>query len=294
MQTTELMTALKAEIEAHYPDWRADDFTVIGQGLEGLVCRVNTAPFGTVAVKAPWQRWVVDVNDTMDTREHLRQEAAFAAHLRPYGIPAPAAQHLHLNDDGLDFLASAYVEHDGSAPDVRAMGQLVRAIHDSPCLERRLVAEECESIHQTLALRLSRRARNLERLASIELKQLQAEAIQAALADYTSHCCILHMDARPANILACEGQIVAIVDWTNALRGDPALELARIAESGNLSDAFLAGYGGDAFAHLPRRIETLYRLDTAVMLSLVFLSEAPDAALAERYVQRVKVLHSQL
>jgi aminoglycoside phosphotransferase (APT) family kinase protein len=96
------------------------------------------------------------------------------------------------------------------------------------------------------------------------------------------------MDARRANIRVVRGEIRAILDWSNALLGDPALDLARAAESGARNPEFDAGYG-----ELPRppvELDTVYRLDTAVMLAVVFLSEAPDPAAARRQVERVQEL----
>lgn len=103
------------------------------------------------------------------------------------------------------------------------------------------------------------------------------------------------MAFRPANLLSYQGELKAVVDWTNLLIGDPSLELARIAEYGLLDEGFLSGYGApNPFGHLPPGVETLYRLDTAVMLAVVFLSEAPDAELAKRQIERVQALHRRI
>jgi aminoglycoside phosphotransferase (APT) family kinase protein len=92
-----------------------------------------------------------------------------------------------------------------------------------------------------------------------------------------------------------EGRIVAIADWANALLGDPALELTRMAEWGHLDGAFLAGYGDpDPFAVLPPVLDTLYRLDAVLVLALVFLSEAPDPVLAAPLVARAVALAAHL
>ena len=81
------------------------------------------------------------------------------------------------------------------------------------------------------------------------------------------------------------------MDWDNALFSHPALELARMAEYGVLSVDFLDGYGGlDWEAELPRSLNLLLRLDAAVMLAVVFLSEVSDPGRAEAAVQRVEFL----
>lgn len=109
------------------------------------------------------------------------------------------------------------------------------------------------------------------------------------------------MDFRPANLLTRQGSIVALVDWSNNLLGDPALELARIAElievggTGRLATDFLEGYGTPApFARIPEALELLYRWDTAVMLTNVFLHESFSPDLGQRQVERVQTLHRRL
>ena len=100
------------------------------------------------------------------------------------------------------------------------------------------------------------------------------------------------MDLRPENILARSGVPVAILDWGNALIGDPALDLARTAEYGALTPEALAAYGDPGgFAMVPETLrKVVYRLDTAVMLSHVFLDGAPDPAKAAHYIGRVSSL----
>ena len=101
---------------------------------------------------------------------------------------------------------------------------------------------------------------------------------------------LLHMDLRPANVLVQCGRPVAILDWSNALVGDPALDLARAAEYGVLTPAALAAYGDPGgFALVPSTPrQVIYRLDTAVMLSHVFLDGAPDPEKARYYTDRVR------
>ena len=74
------------------------------------------------------------------------------------------------------------------------------------------------------------------------------------------------------------------------------LELARIAEYSYLTRAFLDAYRAvrGSVDETPRPLELVYRLDTALMLSVVFLSEKPDVAQASRQVTRVLRLASEL
>ena len=71
--------------------------------------------------------------------------------------------------------------------------------------------------------------------------------------------------------------------------------MARMEEWGHLDDAFLAGYGeAQPFAALPAPAELLYRLDAVLVLAIVFLSEAPDPALATPPVERAVALATRL
>jgi aminoglycoside phosphotransferase (APT) family kinase protein len=100
------------------------------------------------------------------------------------------------------------------------------------------------------------------------------------------------MDLRPENILVRRGHPVALLDWSNALVSEPALDLSRAAEYGSLTVAALTAYGKpEAFSMTPRTPrEIIYRLDTAIMLAHVFLNGAPDEARAQHYIQRTASL----
>jgi hypothetical protein len=93
---------------------------------------------------------------------------------------------------------------------------------------------------------------------------------------------LVHLDVRASNLRCAGGAVRSLLDWSNALIGDPAMELGRLAEYAFLPqngldyEAVLAGY------REPVPVDSaafwIYRLDAAVMLALLFNSEA---ALAE-------------
>ncbi len=121
------------------------------------------------------------------------------------------------------------------------------------------------------------------------------ETLQVALENIRDSKQLLHMDFREANLRTRHRDILAVVDWSNALIGHPALELARVTETGETGPRFLEGYA--SIKQLPavdKTIETIFRLDTATMLALVFLSEAPDPEHAPILVARVKELFAEL
>jgi aminoglycoside phosphotransferase (APT) family kinase protein len=291
----EPLPLLQSIIAAHYPDWQARDFDLVGQGNESVVFRAVTDAFGAVAIKVPRARWVPSSTGAVDYRKYMRQEAALADHARQHGVPTPMTHALHFADDGFDFAVLEFVESDGSAPDNAEFGRLVRAIHTCPPPALRLGAEDGDSIHAIIANRLTQRARALEAVAGIDLQCIQRDAMLASLKPYKPRASLLHMDARPANLFTRQNRIVAISDWTNALIGDPALELARAAESGVVNAEFLAGYGDShPFKHLPRDVELIYRLDTTVMLARLFLAEMHEMEAGHQMAWRSLELHHQL
>ena len=109
---------------------------------------------------------------------------------------------------------------------------------------------------------------------------------------------LVHLDVWSSN-LRCAGRAVrAVLDWSNALIGDPAMELGRLAEYALLPEngldyeAVLAGY------REPVPVDSaafwIYRLDAAVMLALLFSSEPSQAELAPAAVDRLREVHARL
>lgn len=289
--TAPYLAGLQEQLTRHYPAWGVQTLTIAGAGLNFLVCRAETVPFGPVALRVPWMRMLVnDTDGTLDARRLLEQEAALTAHVGRHGVAVPAIYALHLGADGYDFLASESMVGDASAPDPEAFGQLMRAIHTLPVPEMTLIEGGGGPCHERIAARLTERAAAFARLTGAALPLPSREVLSDALTPRGAQRAILHMDARPANLFTRRGEIVAIADWGNALFGDPALELARIAESGYLSDRFIVGYGGDLLAAISPQVATIYRLDTVVMLALVFITEAPDPEAARTMIARAQML----
>lgn len=271
-------------------DLKAGAVQLVGGGLEFMVFRAESPALGPLAIRVPRQRWFENDNDErLDAHALLRQEAVLAAHAGTHGLPVPAVHALHLSED-VAFLASAFVESDGTAPTGQDMGKLAKVLHRCPLPDIPLAAQP-GPLGDVLSERLLRRVRVVERLSGMEAGSITPMRVRRLLSWQTPRPALLHMDFRPANLLTRGGHIVAVLDWSNALVGDPALELARIAEYGHLDRDFLAGYGvAEPFAHLPPGLELLYRLDTAAMLAVVFLSEAPDPEQARQQVRRVQTL----
>ncbi len=287
-----VLEQLRAQLASDNEEWGVSGIEIAGAGLQFLVFRAESRAFGPIAIRTPMKRWITDDNDPcMDSRDLLRQEAALASHVVSFGVPVPKVHALVIEDDGLDFLVSEYIAHGGTAYDSRRLGELIRLIHDCPPSDIRLVAQTDASVEETIALRLHRRLRVVEAASGRQLNPPSLDEFRTTLRGLGDKRSLLHMDLRPDNILTRGGKIVGVVDWDNALLGHPALELARMAEYGVLNRDFLGGYGGlDWEVELPPSLNLLLRLDAAVMLAVVFSSEAPDSQRAESAVERVAFL----
>jgi aminoglycoside phosphotransferase (APT) family kinase protein len=266
----------------------------LGHGLDARVYRADSAALGPVALRVPHERWVTSGNeDRFDTRTQLRQDLALSRHLRAHGLLVPEVFLLHTDDASVDFTVSELIESDGSQLADGDFGRLIRAIHSVPAPALDLVCMESRAdLDEVLALRIGQRLGNLAARADLGAAIPDIGAALAADPAAGPARGLLHMDLREANVLAVGGRLTGILDWSNALVGDPALDLARAAEYGSLTPAALDAYGHPGgftmTAATPR--QAVYRLDTAVMLSHVFLDGAPDPARARQYVDRTLAL----
>jgi aminoglycoside phosphotransferase (APT) family kinase protein len=266
----------------------------IGRGLDARVYRGESAALGPVAVRVPHSRFLNSGNETqLDTRWQLRQDFELSRRLRGHGLPVPEVFVLHDSGGGPDFTIAEYVSSDGGSLSDGEFGRLIRAIHEIPAPPVDLVCMESrDDADQVLAERIGDRLRNLAAITGLGVRFPDVRAALAADRGAALPRRLLHMDLRPENILVQGGRAAAVLDWSNALIGDPALDLARTAEYGRLTPAVLAAYGDPGgFSMTPASPrQAVYRLDTAVMLSHVFLDGAPDQEKARHYVERTKIL----
>lgn len=108
--------------------------------------------------------------------------------------------------------------------------------------------------------------------------------------------CLLHLDVRRPNIIAKNGIIQAIINWDNAFIGNPIMELMRISETQELDEVeFLKGYNAEKLLkNTEKVIQSIYRLDTALMLSILFISFLNDKEKSEYYINRVQLLFDEI
>ncbi len=287
----DLAARVAGALAAAYPGWRGD-LVPVGRGLEAGVFRTDLHPHGAVAIKAPWRRFPGgSYGPEVDCRALLRQEHALAAWADRLGVPVPAPVALH-ESEAQDCLISGYVDDDGSPPDPAGFGRLLRMLHDAPPPDPVPVAHGgFATLGGMIADRIARRFESLEKLTGERLprEHVDIASLGAALPD--GRRSLLHMDLRPVNLRCRDGRIVAVFDWSNAVIGDPAFELARMQESGTLTDAVLEAYGTrDWSARLPEIARIAYHLDAALLLAIVFRICEPDPDRAARATARVREL----
>lgn len=267
----------------------------LGRGLEFQVFRATTPGGAEVVLRTPaGARFESNLNDPrVDTRRLLRWEDTVARHLDGLGFPVAKAHSLFRGQP--DVLVSEFVPDDGRGADQRRLGAVLRRLHRLPPPQQRPVAEEGTTVTELLPTRIVRRWTALADLVPGLPRPPAYTDMAAALANRPMNR-LLHLDVRAANLRCVGGEVRGLLDWSNALIADPLLELARLAEFARLPDneldltEILAGYGTP---EVPDSLAAwVYRLDAAVMLAVVFASEAPDAELGPRAVERLCEVHT--
>lgn len=290
-----------AEIEralrSAWPGQRFRDVRAAGAGVTGQVFHALSDAWGPVAVKVSPAGMLGSVNDwPKDRRALFVQEADLLQHVRAHGLPAPRPVAVG-EAAGLVLLASEWIENDGSPAPPGELGRLCAQLHLLPPPRLRPVEQHAETVELTVAGRIQMRLGGLEALTGeVFLSPRQRVAIaEAVTVPSRARPSLLHLDFRPANLLTRKGVVTGVVDWANALVFEPALELARIEEGGFLSDGFAAGYQEVLPVPVVEPLRYLgFRLDTALMLALVFLVEAPDERSAAAELERVRDLCARI
>lgn len=283
---------LNAVIHSLKQQLNISDIRKVSNGLEFCILK-GEADARPIAIKVPRDRVFSNVNDAhIDSRTLLDQEFFIMKHLRSQGfmqIPEP----LHdVEAAGFGALVMSFVPGDDSDPNEFALGQALAKIHTSKPPTLGLSAQEGCLIPELIATRLGRRWKELSKFDSELPPMMDATKVLQTLQSIAGTKQLLHMDYRRANFRILDGELMAVVDWSNALVGHPALELARVHETGETGKDFLRGYS--SITPLPvvdKLTELLFRLDTAVMLALVFLSEDPDPTRVPQALKRVHHLY---
>ncbi|WP_186828218.1 phosphotransferase family protein [Pseudomonas syringae] len=262
--------------------------SLLASGLESEVYKIDTLQ-SSYALKLPLYAIANNANDLhVNYYDVLKQEwlilesiakaSSHSPNLKPNLIPAPDPLFFGVLNDS-PFLIQTYIENDNSKVSQTDKLKVLARIHKLPLKSKFLpVAHEQEKMTSTvIALRILRRLETLRKLHDIGgvFKWLDSELLVSVMCSDSNKNCLLHMDFRNANILTLDNKVSAVIDWSNALVGSRLIELARLDIYGEFSLKKLKEFALASqivFHSLPYSI---YKLDTIVMLCLVFLSEAP-------------------
>lgn len=284
---------LDMEIATCFPKWRASTPVAIASGLEATVFRAETKLHGPLALKVFINRWIQNDNDSgIDARDLLNQDYLTSKHLADHGVPATKVIALHFGF--IDFLAYSFVETDSGPLSSLEIGRVLRQLHALEPPSFVPVAHRGRPQFQGVAADLiASRIAVVRQKAGENLPILSRGDLEESLALGSSQRRYLHMDVRPENLLCRNGQIKALIDWSNAIVAHPIFEFARMAEYGLDMEQVVAGYGSNPLAQVPLATATAARIYTAAMLAVVHLSEAPDPQQSDIAVARLKALMTQ-
>lgn len=228
-----------------------------------------------------------------------RQEMALAAWASDGGLPSTQPVDL-IEQDGFPVLILTVVDDDGSELDAKALGSIVARMHQRQLPQMDFVAQNGLPVSERIVQRLEQRYSELGK--NVHLPALPPAArMLRDLEEHLGQPRLAHLDIRRQNVRVMDGHPHSIFDWSNALGAPPELEIARIEEYAAIDEngldyeAFRLGYareGGTVGTESPAW--PLLRLDTAVMLAVVFSSVAPNDDLRELFVARLSTLVKQL
>jgi aminoglycoside phosphotransferase (APT) family kinase protein len=262
--------------------WGLADPVLIGEGYDFDVYRAGAADGALVVLRVARRRYSHNAHDPwVDSRDLLEQEFALASYLLSVGCPVARPRRLEFDVAGTDVLVSDYVPDDGASLDSYHLGQQLVRLHALKPLNVRLSAQESLPFEVLAPTRLARWWRELQLLVPGMPDMLPDAVLRDAVAQRRDIRRLLHLDVRRANLRCVGGRVQAFIDWSNAIIGDPAFELARIQEIARLPengldpDQVRAGYGQPPWLGGSDLLHLIYRLDAAVMLALLFTAEEP-------------------
>lgn len=275
---------------------------LVGDGLESCVFRAHGAGLGDVVVRVPrYTHYRLPQREPFSALTNLNQEYVICRELHRAGFPV--AEPLSLVADlPVPVLVSRFVQAQGHGAPPDLIGRMLARLHTLPLPPITPLDHDGTDLVVAMSNRLFHRWRRLheliEDLPSPPPLMLVRKLLQPA---GTPHVRLLHLDVRACNILSANGRVAALVDWSCAMFGHPAAELARVQENAQLPEngldpeGIFAGYMSEA--DLPRvspTLDALLRLDAVVMLASLFLEYVPDEERAAWATARARELAAQV
>ncbi|KAF5965360.1 hypothetical protein FBULB1_12261 [Fusarium bulbicola] len=275
------------------------DIKTAGEGLECLVYKASSPAYGPVVLRVPRVKVYQNANDpSTNASDLIQQEMKIYKLLENASVPVPKA-YKYLEEDGHPAMLCEYVDDDGTDITYEEMGRVAAMIHSTPLSDptMKTVALETEDVFSTIEQRLKRRFSVLSQTVPEASSWITDWDVTHNILEGLKRfpLSLLHMDFRDVNLRHKDGRISAVIDWTNALVGPAAVDIFRTLEFSELDESFVRGYTEvTTWPDVTAQEEYLLRLDAALVLALVFTSEAPDAERAEVAITRVKGLSKSL
>lgn len=279
----------------HEMNWKIEDIRLIGSGVINAVFLIKDKERGLLAVRTPWRSEERMMDKNSSGIISLQKEAGIAEHCYKHQIPVPKIHKLYFSNE-INFLVSNFVtgdDHEISSFDV---GKLTSKIHKLPTDGLTIIDQQEQTLSKIISERITERVVSLRKLVYTDLFVPDSGELEAILNTSKITNCLLHLDVRRPNIIAKNGIIQAIIDWDNAFIGNPIMELMRISETQELDEVeFLKGYNAEKLLkNTEKVIQSIYRLDTALMLSILFISFLNDKEKSEYYINRVQLLFDEI
>lgn len=276
-------------------DWKVKEIKFINSGVNNAVFLIKEKNMGMLVARTPW-RVVENSNDiNLSGVVSLKKESTIYEHCYKYNIQVPKVHRLHLSKE-INFLVSDFIQ--GDVKDISSfdIGQLTSKIHRVPLENLSIIDQNKRPLSNIIAHRIKDRVYSLNKLINNSVAIPDSKVLEAILNISQTKNCLLHLDVRPANLIGENGVIKGIIDWDNAFIGNPIMEMMRISESKELiEEEFLRGYEDvEILKNTDEIIQSIYRLDTVLMLSILFISYINDPIKRDYYLQRVHFLSQQI
>lgn len=276
-------------------EWKIDEIKFSGSGVNNAVFQVKEKNLGMLAIRTPWRTEEHSNDINLTGIISLKKEATICEYCYKYNIPVPNVHKLYLGKD-INFLVTDFISGDGQEIPSYDIGQLTSQIHKIPVDELSIIDQNERTLSKIISNRITERVHILSKLINDNITIPKSEELKAILDTAKNNDCLLHLDVRPPNIIGRNGKIKGIIDWDNAFIGNPIMELMRVLETKELNEEdFLRGYNNeDIIVNTDEAIQSIYRLDTALMLSILFTSFIKDSFKRDYYLKRVHYLSQKI
>ena len=294
-KTTEKLSVDIKHVLNHKLNWQIEEINLIGSGVINAVFLIHEKNLGRLAVRTPWRSEENMMDKNSSGIISLKKEAVISEHCHKYHIPVPKIHQLYFSKE-INFIVSDFVAGDGQDIPPYDIGELISKIHKIPLHGLSIADQNEQSLSKIVSQRITERVDSLNKLINSNFIIPSLQELEEILNTAQTKNSLLHLDVRQPNLIGENGMIKAIIDWDNSFIGNPIMELMRIFETKELDEEdFIKGYKDvDIIQNTNAIIQCIYRLDTALMLSILFTSFINDSEKRNYYLKRVRNLTKEI